>query len=361
MSQTTPSFLKEGPVLLRPDNFTPLTRTPWGGDAIGRLYKQVLVPEAAGKRIGEAWEFSCDPAFPSRLAATGESLLDVVKRYPAAVLSPAGVGSGQPLCEILVKLLDAAEPLSLQVHPDDGDSCLGPKECGKPESWLVLAAAPGAGIYIGFSRRLCRDELRAVLLEGQQKAAEILQFVPVAKGDYFEIGPGVPHAIGPGVTLLEPQRIVLGRTGKTYRLWDWGRHYDSAGRLDPNGQARPLHLDAALPLVDPDRQVGEAFVATLRRRPRVWTAAGVSVQEFPANAYYQTLLVDLAAGACLRLAIEGGYGALIMLDGETTSGGQRLVAGQPALLPYAALPLAFTAVTRSTFAVIVPAAATVKY
>ena len=105
------------------------------------------------------------------------------------------------------------------------------------------------------------------MLEKDEDLRPVLQFVPVKPGDYFEIQPGVPHAIGPGLVLLEPQRIVFGKSGKTYRFWDWGRRYDEHGRVDQaHGKARPLHVAEALRIINPMKQVGDNFVSALRRQ-----------------------------------------------------------------------------------------------
>src|SRR6478735_3866269 len=137
---------------LSPDLFTPLTRTPWAGRRIAELYKKDILPAAVQEPIGEAWEVSCDPDFPSQILGYDVSLLELINQKPEAMLSPEYVRENGPSCEILIKLLNADDPLSVQVHPEDGDRSLKPEECGKPESWLVLDAAPGAGLYLGFSR-----------------------------------------------------------------------------------------------------------------------------------------------------------------------------------------------------------------
>lgn len=356
--------LRAGPLPLAPDNFTPLSRTPWGGDAIGRLYKGALVSGSRGQKIGESWEFSCDPAAPSRVQGSlssldGLSLTDLINRWPAPILSPALAAQGSG-CEVLVKILDAAEPLSLQVHPHDDDPNLAPGECGKPESWLILAARPGAGIYLGFAKPQTREQLRQALNHGSG-LRDLLHFEPVKAGDYFDLQPGVPHAVGAGVTLLEPQRVLPGREGKTYRFWDWDRRYDASGGIDlKGGAARPLHIEAALPLVDPSRQVGPQFAASLRRSPQVQTLPqGGSVKTFTGNPYYQTALIDLSAGATVRLQLADGYAALVMLAGGLQAGARTLVAGQSALVPHAALPMNFTAQAAAStqFAIVAPATA----
>ena len=332
----------ESPILLSANRFTPLKRTPWAGKNIGILFKKDIVPGADGKLIGESWEFSCDPEFPSYIAGTEISLSQLVADHPEQILSPKLAASSASSCEILVKLLNASSPLSLQVHPEDENDSLKGNECGKPESWLVVHSEPGAGLYIGFSEKMSRERLKDVLLDGS-KAKDYLQFVEVAPGDYFEIEPGVPHAIGPGVTLLEPQRILFGKSGKTYRLWDWGRKYDDKGREDPDGKPRELHVDEALNLVDPQHQVGEEFVRSTMRKPSVNKVGQHTVRIFPENPYYQVQTCEISSGTSLKLSIDHGYGFFLTLKGELEIGGKSdsksLPVGQPALLPYSAFPL----------------------
>lgn len=354
--------LSQGPLLLNADNFTPLTRTPWGGEVIARTYKRELFPTRIGQRIGEAWEFSVGPAFPSRALAFDLTLAEIIDKCPEAVLSPELVSERGAECDILVKLLDAGEPLSLQVHPADDDPNLAPGECGKPESWLVLNAAPGSGLYLGFSRPVGRVELEQALQDGD-RAKNLLQFVPVRPGDYFEIEPGVPHAIGPGVTLLEPQRTKARCDGKTFRLWDWGRRYSADGKVDPAGDPRELHLGQSLRLVDPGKQVGLGFVRSLRRVPKgTERPGGVRFLEFPANPYYKTLLCQWSGASELRFSVQGGYAAILVLSGSlTTTEGATMLTGQPALLAHAAGQLRARTQGRGQLAAVIPARATVIY
>ncbi|WP_159455601.1 type I phosphomannose isomerase catalytic subunit [Pseudobacteriovorax antillogorgiicola] len=347
------------PVLLSFDQFTPLRRTPWAGTNISKMFKADLVPSAVDTPIGESWEFSCDPAYPSKILSTGQLLADFVREHSDQVLSPKLSASSKGACEILVKLLNAASPLSLQVHPEDGDPNLGPKECGKPESWLVLHAEPGAGIYVGFSRSLDKDELRKVLLDGD-RAKDVLQFVPVKPGDYFEIKPGVPHAIGPGVTLLEPQRIFPGKSGKTYRMWDWGRKYDNQGRLDPNGEPRPLHVDEALRIIDPENQVGMKFVRSTMEAFHTIGLDESIIHQYPKNDHYQVHHIFKEDDEPIRLAVADGYGVFLSCEGrfklkEAVSVG----VGQPVLLPHQAMPLSMSG--RGQAVLVTPAMSQVKF
>jgi len=282
---------------------------------IASAIKRPLLGADVPARIGESWEFSLDPDFPSRVATNAAKLLEFITQDQTATL-------GRSLeCNILVKLLNADEPLSVQIHPRDGDANLKKNECGKPESWLVLDAAPNCGLYLGFSRRTSIDELRASFANGDAKAHELLNFVPVKAGDYFEIEPGVPHAIGPGVLLLEPQRVVAGLSGKTYRLWDWNRKYDASGeRDDVNGKARELHLEQGLRLLDVDRQVGESYVNTLRRKPTVLRLnAKAACLTYPPNPYYQLSVIDLDQEGRAQLDQDRSFAVALALDGKFVS------------------------------------------
>ena len=141
------------PLLLRPDNFTPASRTPWGGRRIVETLKADAALEVPGP-VGEAWELSVEPDFPSRLA-DGPTLDEILRADPALLGAEAAVGS----TALLVKLVDAADDLSVQIHPMDSDPALAPDESGKPEAWYIIDAEPGAGLYLGFRDGVSRAEI----------------------------------------------------------------------------------------------------------------------------------------------------------------------------------------------------------
>lgn len=228
------------PLLLRPDNFTPPGRTPWGGTRIVRDLKSGLGLTHTDV-VGEAWELSVEPDFPSRLVE-GPTLDDVLRSDPSALL-----GRESPLgsTALLVKLLDADDDLSVQIHPEDTDPALAAGESGKPEAWYIIDAEPGAGLYLGFRDGVSRQDVQKAI-DDEDDVSALLSFVPVSVGDVFVIEPGTPHAVGRGVLLLEPQRVSPGKRGITYRYWDWNRQYDSSGRPDRSGAPRALHLERAL-------------------------------------------------------------------------------------------------------------------
>ena len=314
---------------LRFDNFTSLTRTPWAGHKIIRDVKKHLLGDTRLERVGESWEFSLDPDFPSKLKSSGAFVGQWIQANEEYFY-----GKGEKKCEILVKLLNASQPLSLQVHPKDGDENLVQGECGKPESWYVLDAEPGSGLYLGFSQSLEKSELRAKIDAGED-LQELLQFVPVSKGDYFEIEPGVPHAIGPGVLLLEPQRVVSGMHGKTYRIWDWNRKYDKDGNLSPDGEKRQCHVEEALRLIDPMKQVGKEFLDSIQKSP---LGESDSCTSYPKNANYQLHILKAQAGR-LEVDLRGSFAVIYTICGEWRCDNETVTSGASAVIPAGAFPL----------------------
>lgn len=249
-------------MLLRPDNFTPATRTPWGGKRLLRDYKSLHVSGARDPVIGESWEVSIEPDFPGRLD-DGRLLREYIDADAESVLGEEAQRHGSTA--LLVKYIDTSEPLSVQIHPDDHYDGLADGECGKPESWYIVEREPGAGLYLGFQRGTVEADVRARLADGRS-LEPLLRFVAVEPGDFFLIDAGTPHAIGAGLTLVEPQHVIPGRRGVTYRYWDWNRRYDAQGRLHPTGSGRPLHVEHALAVTDWDRVQHDDFIASIRVR-----------------------------------------------------------------------------------------------
>ena len=366
------SFLQQalrGPLPLTPNNFTPRARTPWGGTFIAQQLKDAVSPETKGAIVGESWDFSCEPSFPSRLLGSSLTLHDLFRSYPKETLS-ATLFKQDPMaaCEILVKFVDAQEDLSLQVHPSDSDPFLGKEESGKPESWLILHAEPGAGIYLGFqSQAALSHEGLAQILRSGADLRRFLQFVPVKAGDYFEIPAGICHAVGKGITLLEPQRVLFGKKARTYRMYDWGRRYNAKGEADPEGKGRELHIEESLHLVQPTVQCGDKFLAQLRSLPRRQNVGeGIRIDSFGHNPFYRTHRVQVPAQQTLHWNLEDAYGALLPTEGyfklRSADGADSYwQKGQPGLLPAACFPLTIQALHDTTFYIVNPLSAKIQW
>ncbi|MEN9824919.1 MAG: hypothetical protein RI953_664 [Pseudomonadota bacterium] len=240
-----------------PYNFVPVSRTPWAGQLIGITKVRALPAPQGGwpERIGESWEVSTDAQFPSKVTNANEDsgrenlLGDLLNRDPAGFL---GAGLAQKFgshCPLLLKWLNAKEPLSVQVHPAHSHPLLKAGECGKPESWLVMNNSNGQGyVFLGFKEGLSKDDIMSALR--QDKPRDVMHVVYPKVGDYISIPTGCVHATGPGVLIAEPQYVLPGKSGKTWRISDWGRRYNSQGELDPQGQPRELHIDEALSAID---------------------------------------------------------------------------------------------------------------
>ena len=207
----------------------------WGGTRLKRqFYKELPL-----QPLAETWECSVHPDGPS-FAASGEmkgrTLAEVLAVHPEYLGTSPSVRNGG--LHILVKLIDAKDNLSVQVHPDDAYASAneGGQE-GKTEMWYVVDAEPGAKLVFGLNRMMTAEHLRGYLERGTLESC--LHWVPVRKNDVFFIPAGTIHAIGSGVLIAEIQQS----SNLTYRLYDYGR-------LGKDGRPRQLHVDKALDVAD---------------------------------------------------------------------------------------------------------------
>jgi mannose-6-phosphate isomerase len=196
-------------------------------------------PLPTAEPYGESWEISDHAAHRSAVhggSREGRTLRDLMERERHALLG--GAAEQHRTFPWLVKLLDACDWLSVQVHPDDHTvKQHWPGEGGKTEAWFVLDAAPGSKVYAGLLPGVGERELRRALAAGT--VAECLhQFEPKA-GDCLFLAAGTVHAVGGGVLLAEVQQT----SDATFRLFDWDRR-------DARGQSRQLHIEESLACID---------------------------------------------------------------------------------------------------------------
>jgi len=329
------------PALILDGNFTPRERTPWGGSRIATRYKPWLMEAvSAPPRIGESWEVSVEPDFSSRVAE-GEALSERIARDTVGWLGEAGAKRGG--ASLLLKLLDAAAPLSVQIHPRDDWEGLSAGQSGKPECWYILDADPGAYLLLGLAPGVDEVTLRrALTTEGD--VASLLGRVEVAPGDFFVIDAGLVHAVGAGITLVEPQRVLPGRRGVTLRYWDHGRRYDAQGRLDDGGQPRELHVEDALAVTDWDAPRGNEGLRHTRQRAGAVDTKGAARFEAltPRGRSPESMALEVSrisgTGECsLEHAHQDALTGLIVVEGEIViaceQGELRVPAGRSAVLP----------------------------
>jgi mannose-6-phosphate isomerase len=166
--------------------------------------------------------------------SAGKTLGEVLRLYPEFLGDhPLQTTGGKPELPVLIKLVDAKQKLSVQVHPDDAYALANENCLGKTEMWYVLSARKDATLVYGFNQDMNEDCVRHALAEGTIE--RYLNHVSVHKDDVFYIETGTVHALGAGVIVAEIQES----SNLTYRLYD----YD---RTDKNGKQRELHVDKAL-------------------------------------------------------------------------------------------------------------------
>lgn len=226
----------------------------WGGRMMETLFGRQLPP---GMPVGESWEVVDRPDDVSVVESgplAGRSLHDLWTDYRGEVF-----GERAPDAErfpLLVKILDAREKLSIQVHPP---AAVAEELGGEPktEMWYIVDAEPGAVLYAGLRRGVTREEFEKALREGTAESA--VHGIPVAAGDFLFLPSGRLHAIGAGLVIFEIQQ----NSDTTYRVYDWNR-------VGLDGKPRTLHIGEALRSInfdDPEPGIGVPDGDTLVQSP----------------------------------------------------------------------------------------------
>jgi mannose-6-phosphate isomerase len=274
----------------------PLTFTPvlkdyiWGGRNLETRLGRALPAKGV---VAESWEIAAHE--------DGASLVEngpYAGRTLAQVHAELGIdliGANNAWAQargkfpLLVKLLDAHAPLSVQVHPDDAYALAHEgNELGKTEMWVVLHAEPGAELIVGVKAGTTPEIFRRGIEENELEP--YLHRVPVQAGDHVCVPAGTLHAIMGGLLIAEIQQ----NSNTTYRVYDWGR-------VGADGKARPLHVDKALAVIDFDRV-----------EPQICPPALIAEQPemrrelLCRNRYFTTERVTLSAGAEFHGACTGG-------------------------------------------------------
>lgn len=270
----------------------------WGG---------VKLKEKYGKStdktpVAESWELSFHKDGLTRLA-DGRTLQEAA--------TAADLGKN---CEafsffpLLVKLIDAKQNLSVQVHPSDEYALKNENSYGKTEMWYIVEAEEGAGIYLGFKRDVTQAEYEAAI--ANDTLTELLNFYAVKAGECYFIPSGTIHAIATGCLICEIQQ----NSNLTYRVYDYGRR-------DKNGNLRELHVEKALRVTNL-----QAFSA---KPLRIDTEQGALLG---ASRYFTTTerVVD---GACTLFADDGSFKGVTCVDGSGKIDGTPIARGDTFFVP----------------------------
>lgn len=289
----------------------------WGGTKLRDEYHFDIPSETTG----EAWVISAHPNGPATVIGgefAGLTLQELYDKKPE--LFGREEGGKFPL---LVKIIDAKDDLSVQLHPNDDYALKHENELGKTESWYILAAEPGAQIVYGHNAKT-QAEFEAMIKDHQWQ--ELLRYVDVKAGEFYYVPAGTIHAIGKGITILETQQ----NSDTTYRVYD----YD---RKDKDGKLRDLHLKQSLdvaqvPHQDPDLDEWEKDYGKSSIKHFV-TGKDFAVYRWHVDG---ELEVDLPEDYYLATVVEG-QGQMLINDNEYS-----IRKGQSFILPYAVKAVSFT-------------------
>ncbi len=275
---------------LYPLKFTPvLKHYIWGGRNLNLKLNRSL-PE--GEKVAESWEIAghADGTTPvANGPLAGRLLTDLLESYGLDLI---GENSRWALergkFPLLIKLLDATRPLSVQVHPDDAYALSHEgNELGKTEMWVVLHADPGAEVILGVTRGTTRSAFKQAIDDGRLEP--FLHRLPVRAGDHINVPAGSLHAILGGLLIAEIQQ----NSNTTYRVYDWNR-------MGTDGRPRPLHIDKALEVINFDQV--EPDIAPGRI---VFDGNGQRREQLNSTPYFTVERVTLDRGATFEWACRG--------------------------------------------------------
>ena len=205
----------------------------WGGNRLREEYGKV----SDADKIAESWELSCHKDGQS-VIANGKDKGKTLSEYVAENKNALGTACGRfEYFPILIKLIDAKDNLSVQVHPDNDYAMRVEGEYGKTEMWYIVDCEEGSQLIYGFDKEISREEFADRIKNNT--LLEVTNNVPVHKGDVFFIESGTLHAIGKGILIAEIQQT----SDITYRIYDFNRK-------DANGKTRELHTSQALDAIN---------------------------------------------------------------------------------------------------------------
>lgn len=265
----------------------------WGGTRLRERYGKGQGLD----RVAESWELAVHPDGTNRVAAgpdAGMPLDSWLAQAGPRWLGARGAGFAQ--FPVMVKLIDALQPLSIQVHPGDNYALAREGQYGKTEVWYILDALPGSFLYMGLRQPLTREELDHRIRAGT--LTQVLNRVEVHPGEAYFIPAGTIHAIGAGVMVCEIQQ----NSNLTYRVYDYDRR-DAAGSL------RPLHLDQAA-------EVSTLAPTPLPQGAPAPEAAGGGQRSLIASCPYFVSHHWRVQGQCGLPGDPGSFTHLLLLEGS---------------------------------------------
>lgn len=293
-----------------PITFSPYLKSViWGGDKICK-YKGIAQDV---DKIGESWEISAVPGHVSVVDSgkyAGMSLTDLINRFGAQLLGEKVCTKYNGAFPLLIKLIDADDNLSVQVHPDDRLARARHDSLGKTEMWYIISADPDARIYSGLNTPITPDEYEAKVADGT--FTDVLATHSSNPGDVFFLPAGRVHAIGAGNLLAEIQES----SDITYRIFDYNRR-------DADGNTRELHTGLAKDAIDYtvyDNYKSES------------PSADIADAEIVNCSHFDVRRVIVDGESLLNFSSDS-FTVIICLNGTVSIGGTIIKQGHSALLP----------------------------
>jgi len=300
---------------LYPIRFKPVYKDYlWGGTRIPERFGRDE-PEGI---YAESWEISTHPDGESEIAngpLAGQRLRAVLAETSREMLGTNVAGDDFPL---LIKLIDARDHLSVQVHPNEANAEAAGGD-PKTEMWYFLEGDPGASVYCGLNPGIGKKEFLAAM--ESKTLANTLRNVPAVPGEAVFVPGGRVHAIGAGCLLLEVQQ----RSNTTYRLHDWDR-------VGTDGKPRELHIEKALSVIAWNDKANPLCT------PQPFTENGIEASEIKQSDYFKLDRLELSGPTTFE-PDESTFHALFLPDGAATlkwpDGETELACGQSWLIPAA--------------------------
>ena len=258
-------------------------------------------------KVAESWELSCHKDGASVISGgeyDGLTLAEYIEKKGKAVLGSDCEGFEN--FPILIKLIDAKDNLSVQVHPNNEYAQRVEGEYGKTEMWYIVDCDEGAELLYGFKKEISKDEFAKRIADNT--LLEVTNSVPVKKGDVFFIEAGTLHAIGKGILIAEIQQ----NSNTTYRIYDYGR-------VGKDGKPRELHVEKAkdVTVLGPAKAYPETPVEKLD---------GYTRKLLSSCEYFTTYSVNVDGEAVLN-ADDKSFVSLLLLNGEADINGVKAVKG----------------------------------
>lgn len=270
----------------------------WGGEKLRTKFGK----DTDVFPLAESWELSCHKDGLTIVENTGETLEKYIKEHKGCL----GTLCKSEEMPVLIKFIDAADDLSVQVHPNDRQAELMEGQKGKTEMWYVIDADKDAKITFGVSKDTTKEELKSALEEN--RIEELLNKVDSKKGDVFFVNAGTIHAIGKGNLIAEIQQ----NSNVTYRFYDYNR-------IGKDGKPRELHIEKALMVAD-----------CRKARPKEITEDGNGLKVLGKCEYFA--VYEIKNSKKLN-ADEESYNAVVVTEGQFSINDTNIKAGETVFIP----------------------------